>query len=92
MHKAMARKVLNNKVRISACGRSIEMRMSDGELKKLIIYSIPTERHETYGYLYNFSLYALFDYDIKSPSKQGRIYKNFPYHDFAKAMWELIKD
>ena len=90
----MEKKKLNNKVEISACGKSITMRLSDEELKKLRIYS-NTKKGEnlntkTIGDIYNFSLYALFDMDLKSRSKASRIHENFPYHNFSTAFWCLL--
>jgi hypothetical protein len=89
----MARKVCNNKVEITACGKSIVMRLSDGELKKLRNYSDRQKGEDwermTMGNITHVSLYALFDYAIKSPSKTGRIHKEFPFHDFENAWWYL---
>jgi len=88
------RKKLNNKVEFTGCGKSIVMRMSDPELRKLRVYSEKDNRSEkemmNTGYIRNFSLYALFDYAIKSRSKCGRIRENFPYHDFELIYWTLL--
>lgn len=88
------RKKLNNKVEFTGCGKSIVMRMSDHELRKLRVYSEKKKDSSIddmkTGYIRNFSLYALFDYAIKSRSKCGRIRENFPYHDFELMYWTLL--
>ena len=89
----MVRKVCNNKVEFTACGKTLLFRLSDKELKMLrrssIWYKGEDWESRKYGYMYNFSAYAFFDYDVKG-SKAGRFHVAFPYHDFEKIMWDLV--
>ena len=90
---AIIRKKCNNKVIFTACGKQLEMRLSDKELDNLRVAS----RHmgdkdykaANSGDIYNFAIFALFDYGIKSSSKSGRFYKTFNYHDFDNMYWYL---
>ena len=90
------RKVPNNKVEFSAHGESLVMRLSDKELFDLRCYSIHRGckkdewKKASSGFLYNFSAFALFDYDIKSASKRGRFHKTFNYHKFEQMYWYLM--
>ena len=89
------KKILNNVVRFSAAGKDVDVRLSDKELTMLrqsSIYSKGTDLTKmNYALIYNFSLYAYFDYDLKNTKKGWRVKKAFPYHDYDKIMWDLIK-
>lgn len=89
----MARKVCNNKVEFSACGKSVTFRLSDKELRMLrrssIFYNGDKWETFTHGTMYNFAAYAFFEYET-SRAKYGRFISNFPYKDFDKIIWFLI--
>ena len=91
-YTTMARKVCNNKVEFTACGKTVMFRLSDKELRMLRRSSIFEKgvdwEKRNYGYLYNFSVFAFFDYDVKG-SKCGRFHKEFNYHEFDKMWWSL---
>lgn len=87
----MAKKILKHKVEFSANGKYLTFRFSDDELAALIAYSKSLGSNGKFGHLYNFSAFALFDYDIKG-SKCARFYKNFDYHEFETMMWTIIED
>ena len=86
-------KVLNNVVIFSHGGKDLKMRFSDDELRTLRHASIHYKGDEVdrfkHGELYNFAAYAMFDYEIKSPSKRGRFCSAFPYHSFSRILWQL---
>lgn len=86
----MGRKICNNKVEFSANGKSVTFRLSDDELKTLRKYD-DERKNSKYGWLYNFSVFAFFDYEVKG-SKCGRFHKNFNYHKFEKMIWCLAED
>jgi hypothetical protein len=86
----MGRKICNNKVEFSANGKYVVFELSDKELKTLRVYD-DERKHSNFGWLYNFSAFAFFDYEVKG-SKCGRFRKNFNYHNFEKMMWRLIED
>ena len=90
----MARKVCNNKVEFTACGKSVIFRLSDKELKTLRRIStfekgVDWEKRN-YGYLYNFTAFSFFDNYVKG-SKCGRFHREFTYHEFDKIMWDLVR-
>ena len=89
------KKILNNKVCFSGGGKEITLKLSDKELKLLREYSIYSKGTDlnrmTYAQIYNFSLYAYFDYDFKGTTKGCRVKQAFPYHDYDKILWELIE-
>ena len=88
------RKVCNNKVEFSANGKSAIFRLSDMELYWLRIYDDKKPDNETkakLGLLYNFSVFAFFDYQVKG-SKCRRFKSIFNYHEFEKMKWTLIED
>lgn len=91
----MERKKLNNKVEFNACGKSIIFHLSDHELRRLKHSSIYNKdddwEKKTYGLIYNFAVYALFDAEFSS-SKYGRLVNNFPYKEFDKMMWNIINN
>ena len=92
----MARKVLNNKVEFMAGGKSLFMKLSDKELKSLRRSSEWCKGDEwenmLHGRIRNFSIYALVDYEWKSPHKAGKIYVNFPYREYDTIDWFLVVD
>lgn len=90
-NKTMAKKVLNHKVEFSANGKSLTFRFSNDEVAALIAYSKSLCGNGKSGFLYNFSAFALFDYDIKG-SKCARFNKNFNYHEFETMIWTIIED
>lgn len=91
----MGRKILNNKVNFFAGGKEVTVRLSDKELKVLKQYSNYRKGtdldKQTMMEIYNFSLYAYLDYDLKGSSKGGRVRITFPYHDYSSVWWELIE-
>lgn len=80
-------KQLNNKVTISQAGVEATFRLSDKELKGLRHSSRYTRQEKesgrvdkaTMGDVYNFSMYAFFDYET-TRAKSGRFHKVFNYH------------
>ena len=85
------KKILKHKVEFSANGKYAVFKFSDDELKKLIGYD-DGKQSSKWGWLYNFSAFALFDYDINSRSKRGRFHSIFNYHDFEKMIWRLMEE
>lgn len=87
------KKTCNNKVEFTACGKSLVFRVSDKELRNLRVYSIHRNgddlEHFNYGYMYNFSAYAFFEYET-TRTKYGRFAANFNYHDFGEIYWTII--
>jgi len=91
----MGKKVLNNKVNFFAGGKDVTIRLSDKELKTLKRYSIYHKDDNldrlTMMQMYNFSLHAYFDYELRGSSKGARVTLAFPYHDYDNVWWELIE-
>jgi hypothetical protein len=92
----MGRKVLNNKVEFLAGGESLIMKLSDKELRDLRRssqwYKGDDWEHMLFGRIHNFAIYALFDYDWKSPYKRGRFTSKFPYRKYDNIDWFLITE
>lgn len=91
----MARKILNNKVKFFAGYKDVTIKLSDRELKILKRYS---KYHKddnldkmTMMEMYNFSMYAYFDYELKGSTKGSRVKRAFPYHDYSNVWWELVE-
>ena len=90
----MARKVLNNKVEFIAGGESLTMKLSDKELKSLRHSSEWFKGDDwekfTHGNIHNFAIYALLDYEWKSPYKAGKFCEKFPYRKYDDIHWFLV--
>lgn len=90
----MARKELNNKVEFMAGGESLIMKLSDEELRSLRHSSQWCKgddwEHMLHGRIHNFAIYALLDYDWKSPYKRGKFEAKFPYRKYDDIDWFLI--
>ena len=91
----MARKILNNKVKFFAGYNDVTIKLSDRELEILKRYS---KYHKddnldkmTMMEMYNFSMYAYFDYELKGSTKGSRVKSAFPYHDYSNVWWELVE-
>jgi hypothetical protein len=75
-----------NKVTISQCGKEVTFNLTDKEMQGLRKSSVYTAQEKemamkaTHGRVYNFSMYAFFDYEV-SRAKCGRFHANFNYHD-----------
>ena len=90
----MSKKVLNNKIEFIAGGESLLIKLSDKELKQL--------RHSSqwqngnnwenmlHGRIHNFSIYALLDFEWKSPYKRGKFESKFPYRKYDDIDWFLV--
>ncbi len=92
------KKVCNNKIKFCAHGNEAIFRLSDLEVKKLRRYSEYTKSEKergflenaTFGNIRNFSVFALFDYEIKG-SKCGRFHSIFNYHKFDIMFWMFVE-
>ena len=91
----MERKILNNKVNFFAGGKDVTIRLSDRELKILKRYSNYNKDDNldkmTMMEMYNFSMDAYFDYELKGSTKGSRVKLAFPYHDYSNVWWELVE-
>ena len=87
-------KILNTKIEFSACGRYMTMRLSDDELRQLRRSSNNWAGVDvssmTCGFIYNFAIYALFDYSFKSASKRRRFMDTYGYNDFGEMYWSVV--
>ncbi len=90
----MLKKVCNNKVVFLACGKKVTFNLSDDELRQLrrssIYYKGDDWENFTFGTIFNFSVYAFFEYET-SRAKYRRFAENFLYHDFDRMEWFLEK-
>ena len=91
----MERKILNNKVNFFAGGKDVTIRLSDRELKILKQYSNYHKGDNldkmTMMEMYNFSMYAYFEYELKGSAKGSRVKLAFPYHDYSTVWWKLVE-
>lgn len=75
-----------NKVTIMQGGKDVTFTLTDKELQGLRNSSVYTAQEKeramkaTLGRVYNFSMYAFFDYEV-SRAKCGRFHANFNYHN-----------
>lgn len=82
-----------NKVTITQCGKDVTFTLTDKELQGLRKSSVYTAQEKeramkaTYGRVYNFSMFAFFDYETNG-SKRGRFHKYFNYND-GDFLWHL---
>ena len=89
----MTKKVCNNKVVFFGGGKELKMRLSDKELMGLR-HSSDWRKGDnwesfTMGFIKNFAIYSLLDYDWKARSKAGRFYVAFPYKEYDSVGWYL---
>ena len=92
----MAKKILNNKVEFMAGGESLIMKLSNKELRSLRHssqwYYGDDWENALHGRIHNYAIYALLDYEWKSPYKTGRFGTKFPYRKYDNIDWILVTE